>query len=388
MVVDGGRQGELVRHRLRQALCSLGFATLVAGCSHPSQETAAATAGGHAPSAVRLEAALATAVVPDDPDDPAIWVHPTDPSRSLILGTNKVAAPNGAVVVFGLDGRVRQTIGNIDRPNNIDVEPAVRLGSGTVDLVVTTERLKHRLRAFRIDPEDERLHELGSVPVLEGEVGERGEPMGIALYRRASDGRVFAIVAPKLGSATNYLWQYALGIDAAGTLTGTLVRRFGAFSGIGAEPGEAGEIEAVVVDDELGYVYYSDERFGIRKWHADPDHVDRDKELAVFGRSGYEADREGLAIYQEAGGGGYLISVDQIEGGSVLKAYRRAGEPGAPHDHSKVVFDVKTAADATDGIEATSRAFPRWPAGVVVMMNSGPKNFLVFDWRTLSRVGP
>ena len=42
----------------------------------------------------------------DDPDDPAIWVHPTDPARSLIIGTNKVKAPTGAVVVFGLDGKI------------------------------------------------------------------------------------------------------------------------------------------------------------------------------------------------------------------------------------------------------------------------------------------
>jgi myo-inositol-hexaphosphate 3-phosphohydrolase len=49
-------------------------------------------------------------------------VHPTDPSRSLIIGTVKVAAPAGAVVAYGLDGQIRQMIPGIDRPNNIDVE--------------------------------------------------------------------------------------------------------------------------------------------------------------------------------------------------------------------------------------------------------------------------
>ena len=38
---------------------------------------------------------------------------------------------------------------------------------------------------------------------------------------------------------------------------------------------------------------YSDERFGIRKWHADPNHPDAAKELAVLGRDGYQGDREG-----------------------------------------------------------------------------------------------
>ena len=51
---------------------------------------------------VDIRPALATAPVTDDPDDPAIWVHPSDPARSLIVGTNKVKAPKGALVVYGL----------------------------------------------------------------------------------------------------------------------------------------------------------------------------------------------------------------------------------------------------------------------------------------------
>src|SRR2546430_8869431 len=51
-------------------------------------------------------------------------------SRSLILGTNKAPAPNGALVVFGLDGKVRQTLAGIDRPNNVDVESSEEHTSG------------------------------------------------------------------------------------------------------------------------------------------------------------------------------------------------------------------------------------------------------------------
>src|SRR5688572_2469115 len=63
---------------------------------------------------VDIKAAYETARLPDDPDDPAVWRHPSDPSRSLIIGTIKVAAPTGGIVVFGLDGVVRQTISGID----------------------------------------------------------------------------------------------------------------------------------------------------------------------------------------------------------------------------------------------------------------------------------
>src|SRR5262245_33577991 len=81
---------------------------------------------------------LATQPVTDDPDDPAIWIDPKDRAQSLIIGTNKVAAPNGAVVVFDLDGKILQTIDGIERPNNVDLRQAVNFGDKTVDLVAVT----------------------------------------------------------------------------------------------------------------------------------------------------------------------------------------------------------------------------------------------------------
>ena len=36
-----------------------------------------------------VTAAVETQPVKQDPDDPAIWVHPTDPTKSLVLGTDK-----------------------------------------------------------------------------------------------------------------------------------------------------------------------------------------------------------------------------------------------------------------------------------------------------------
>ena len=209
----------------------------------------------------------------------------------------------------------------------------------------------------------------------------QSEPMGIALYKRPKDGAVFAIVAPKGGEATNYLWQYRLDERCDAACARTFVRRFGNFSRQGVLLG-AGEIEAVVVDDELGYVYYSDERFGIRKWHADPDHKDAGRELAVLGREGYRGDREGLAIYAEPGGRGYLVSTDQIDGGSRLHLYSRNGGPGGPHDHQLVAV-IDTPSDETDGIDVTSAALPGFPRGLLVMMNSGPKNFLFYRWEDI-----
>ena len=310
---------------------------------------------------------MATQAVPDDPDDPAIWIHPTDPSKSLVVGTNKVAAPNGALVVFDLQGQIVQTIRGIDRPNNVDIRQGVQLGERKVDLVAVTERRRSALRFFEVDASALRLRELGSVPVFAKETGDFAAPMGIALYHRR-DGALFAIVGRKSGPADGYLWQYR--VRAGPSLE--LVRKFGRFSG-------QAEIEAIVADDSNGFVYYVDEGAGIRKYPADPDIQDAGRELAMFGTTGYKGDREGLAIY-DAGDTGYLISTDQIASNSRYLLYPRNGVGDDPHSHP-LLGVIEGGADETDGIEATAKSLgPTFPQGVLVVMNSRSKNFLFFRW--------
>ena len=331
-----------------------------------------------------IQPAFGTSQVSDDPDDPAIWVHPTDPARSLILGTNKVKAPAGAIVVFGLDGKIRQTIAGLDRPNNIDIEYGLAVGGQTIDIAVAAERLKNQLRVFRIAPDGTGIVDVTSAnntAVFAGRSGEEAAPMGVSVYRRPRDGAIFAVVAPKSGPREGYLGQYRLEDDGNGRVKATFVRYFGRFSGVG-------EIEAVAVDDALGFVYYADEGDGIHKYHVDPDHPDSSRELAHFGRTGFHADREGIAIYERQDGTGYLVCTDQIPGNSEYRVYRREGEPGRPHDHEKPLKIVRGGADSTDGLEITSRPLgPAFPAGIMVAMNSAGKNFLVFRWEDVAAAG-
>ena len=55
---------------------------------------------------------------PHQTDDPAIWINKKDPAKSLIFGTVKMAAPDGAIAVYNLQGARLQRIPNVDRPNN------------------------------------------------------------------------------------------------------------------------------------------------------------------------------------------------------------------------------------------------------------------------------
>lgn len=344
-----------------------GFCALLPGCAREKRVEVPAA---------QIRPAIATAPVTDDADDPAIWVNPRDAAASLVFGTNKVKAPRGALVVFDLDGQIRQTVDGLDRPNNVDVEYGFLAGGKAVDIVVVTERLRSRLRVYRVREDGSGVDEIGAVPVFEGETGERSQPMGIALYKRPRDGAVFAIVSRKSGPSGSYLWQYRL-LEAGGKIRGEKAREFGAFSG-------RAEIEAVAVDDELGYVYYADEDDSIRKYAADPEAPEPNRELARFATTGFKGNREGIAIYAQPGGAGYVICTEQIAGNSAYHLFPRAGAPGNPHDHSRVLGVIRGGADATDGLDATAAALgPKFPAGVLIAMNSGGKNFLFYRWEDI-----
>jgi len=195
-------------------------------------------------------------------------------------------------------------------------------------------------------------------------------PMGVALYQRPRDGGLFVIVGGKSGPAEGYLAQYRLSDDGTAHIKMTLVRQFGRYSG-------KKEIESIAVDAELGYVYYSDETFGVRKYAADPDAPDAGRELATFGTTGYASDHEGISIYKLNDGTGYLLVSDQQA--NQFRIYKREGEPGRPHEHT-LLKTVPVSAIESDGSEVTSVALgPRFPSGLFVAMSNG-KVFHYYSW--------
>lgn len=324
--------------------------------------------------AVDIKPAVITEAVIYDADDPAIWVNSRNPAQSLIIGTDKGdGGSGGGLYVFGLDGRIRQKILDVKRPNNVDVEYGFRLGKRTIDIAVMTDSGSRQLRVYEISP-------AGKLTEITGK-GQTGDaPWGIALYKRPSDGAIYAICSRPSGPKENYLMQFLLKDNGSGKVDVVEIRRFGKFSGTDL-------IEAVAVDDALGYVYYADESTCIRKYHADPDHPSAGKELGNFGVGEYDADREGIGVYAIAGGKGYVVCTDQTKNSRYL-IYTREGSPGKPHDHGKAIKIVQGGARGTDGIDASSASLgPKFPKGILVVMNSPGKNFFIFDWRTVAETG-
>ena len=65
--------------------------------------------------------------VDDAADDPAIWVHPTEPEHSLVLGTNKQTG----LEIYDLQGKRLQSLA-VGRLNNVDLRQGVDPPAQTV----------------------------------------------------------------------------------------------------------------------------------------------------------------------------------------------------------------------------------------------------------------
>ena len=303
-----------------------------------------------------------------DTDDPAIWVNEDDPEASLILGTDK--NEDGAIYVYDLNGEIQteKVVRGLKRPNNIDIEEFEFADGSEIFIAVTTERLTNKLRIFSVP--DMLPIDNGGIEVFTGEIDRA--PMGISLYKRESDDVVFAIVGRKSGPSDGYLWQYRLDGNPDGTIGATIVRSFGTYSG-------EKEIEAIAVDDEYGYVYYSDEGVGIRKYHADPDKTN--EELALFATTDIADDHEGISIYKTDMGTGYIILSDQQA--NKFHFFSREGTKQNPHDH-QLIKVINAACNFSDGSEVTNASLGSlFPKGLFVAM-SDDKTFHFYDWEDLA----
>ena len=300
-----------------------------------------------------------------DSDDPAIWVNSKDPAASLIIGTDKEV--NGGLYVFDLHGKVVKMVTELGRPNNVDIAYGFKLNDELVDIVITTERSNNQLRIFSV-PDMEPIDN-GGLEVFEG-VDERG-PMGIAFYT-ASDGILYAIVGRTDGPLEGYLWQYRIEDAGNGNVKLVKVREFGKYSGVK-------EIEAIAVDNELGFVYYADEAFGVRKYYANP--AMGNEELALFGTDDFGRDIEGISIYKTDDKTGYILISDQQVG--TFNIYPREGTLEDPNSH-QIIKAVELMTLESDGSEVSSTNLgPEFPKGIFVAMSTD-KTFHIYDWRDIA----
>ncbi len=315
-------------------------------------------------SAAIVQAAAATEPVQtldDAADDPAVWVHPTDGSLSLVLGTNK----KQGLEVYDLDGRRLQSL-NDGLVNNVDV---VQGPSGA--WAAASNRTDQSVRVYAIDASTRQVRPLPARTVATG----LDEVYGLCAYAVPGDERLHVAVGSKSGVVRIFRVDPRSGGAAA-----ALTREFAV----------GGQIEGMVADVEHGWLYVGEEAVGLWQYplEASREPARRLVDLVAGpGRSGGLApDVEGVTILDVGGGSGWIVV--SCQGEDRFAAYdRRTLRPAG--SFSIVFRSLDGRPDRvthTDGIGASGPIMPRFPSGVFVVQddNDGAaQDFKIVDRRLI-----
>ena len=301
----------------------------------------------------------------DAADDPAIWINPSNPADSLMLGADKgrglgVYDLNGKLIQFLADGRIN----NIDVRTGFDQRPAL------AHIAVGSDRTKTALAIYAIDEATRQVSRVDARTIP----AEFHDLYGLCMYRSALTGELYAFAT----SADGLMHQWRLFVTSGNKVDAELVRRIN----IGTVA------EGCVVDDDSGYLYVSEERVAVWRYGAEPDAGEQRTAVARIEAGGVLAeDLEGLAIYKKPDGGGYLVV--SSEGSDNYAVYDR--QP--PHNH-RGSFRIRANAEAgldgtsqTDGIEVTHMALPGYPQGLMVAQDGRydeTQNFKYVSWADIA----
>ncbi len=288
----------------------------------------------------------------DAMDDPAVWVHPTDPSRSLLMGNDK----GGGFETYDLDGSLVQRLTFSSQFwGNVDVRQGVTIGGETRDIVGVIQR---GVRFYDVDPTTRLLSQTteGSAPI-----GVNGE--GFCLYESPTTDKVYGFSITIGGAVSQF---ELLDADEDGLLESNTVRTFSVGS----------EAEGCVADDDTGALYISEENEALWRYSAEPDTGTSRVAVDVLqGAGGHLVnDIEGVTIVDQGEGTGFVIvSVQNAPDphASWFSVYRR--EAGNAFVNTFRVSDGVGSddCDRTDGITAvTADLGPAFPRGMFVCQDN------------------
>jgi len=298
----------------------------------------------------------------DAADDPAIWVHPRDPAKSRILGTNK----KQGLLVYDLQGKQLQLLES-GRLNNVDLRQDIRFGAERFDLALATQRDENGMVLFTIDANGE-LAEAARLPTGLGDI------YGTCVYRTA-EGGLDAFVNDKDGRYEHYQITRSNGRFGA-----KLARSFK----LASQP------EGCVADDRSGLLFVGEERRGVWVTSA---RADQPATLTMVIPVGplLHADVEGMGIYHGAAKS-YLVVSSQGNNSYVVLD---AAAPFTVRGAFRIGMDAAKGIDGaseTDGLEVTSANLGgAYGRGMLVVqdgfkrMPDGAQNFKAVAWEDIAK---
>ncbi len=309
-----------------------------------------------------LEPARGTATVPNDPDDPAIWVHPRDATRSRVLGTNK----QQGLLVYDLQGTELDLL-EVGRLNNVDLRQRVDFGGERFDLAVATQRDEASLVVFAIDGEGalSETHRIASgLDDLYGVCLHAPSVGGLEVIANDKDGRFVQFALERRAGA----WQS---------------RRLRSFA-LDSQP------EGCVVDDKRDRLFVGEEKRGVWTLGASG-HEPAEPALILAVGESLHADVEGMAILEREAGDLLIVSSQGDDSYVVLDATAPYRVRGA----FRIGPDLATGIDGaseTDGLDVTGANLgARFDDGMLVVqdgynrMPDGPQNFKYIAWSDIAR---
>lgn len=298
----------------------------------------------------------------DAADDPALWVHPSDPSRSRVIATNK----KQGLLSYDLQGAQTQLI-EAGRLNNVDVRQNLRMDGATVDLAVATQRDEHALAIFEIDG-DGAMRDAGRVKTgladIYGTCLYRNPQGGLEVFANDKDGRFEHYRITRSGK------QYA----------GERLRGFR----VASQP------EGCVADDSKGRLFIGEEKRGIWTLSASATVADKPRLILPVGKL-LVADVEGLAIYYGKTASYLIASSQGNRSYVVLDALPPYKVRGAFRIGINAAAGIDGASD-TDGLDVSSVNFGgAYAQGMLVVQDGykrlpdGAQNFKYVAWSDIAR---
>ncbi|MEO6498712.1 MAG: phytase, partial [Mucilaginibacter sp.] len=97
---------------MRRYIAYITLLALATSCNF-KQPAATGQQGATTDTLGKLKPVIVTDTVANDTDDPAIWINPADPAKSLVVGTDK--DQDGALYVFNLEGKIVNKVPHLKR---------------------------------------------------------------------------------------------------------------------------------------------------------------------------------------------------------------------------------------------------------------------------------
>ncbi|MFH1851273.1 MAG: phytase [Candidatus Neomarinimicrobiota bacterium] len=314
-------------------------------------------------------ATVETAPVPsadDAADDPCIWIHPTDPSLSTIIGTHK--KEGAGLLVYDLAGNEIQRVTD-GRMNNVDIRYNFPLNGELVALVTAGNRDLNSIAIYKVDPGTRNLISVSARNIpLDLADGVYGSTM----YHSITTGKYYAFLNDKTGK----IEQWELYDNGEGLVDGKLVRTLF----VDSQP------EGCVADDIHGILYVGEEQQALWKFAAEPDAATT-KTLVDSVGNHFVPDLEGLAIYYADRNTGYLIASSQ--GNNTYIIYLRDGANEYVGTYQIVDGATIDGVQETDGLDVTNFGLgSSFPGGVFVTQDgSNPganQNYKFVPWESIA----